>query len=104
MQRPRHPWADVYPDFTVDTDFIETIGAQRHGGRGYVRRLAAAEIVYRALAPLIEQDNNPAQLNQRGSVMGVTRRVALAGGVVAGVASGRLRRARAEAPIIKVGV
>ncbi len=36
--------------------------------------------------------------------MGVTRRAALAGGVVAGVASGRMRRARAEAPIIKVGV
>jgi hypothetical protein len=33
--------------------------------------------------------------------MGLTRRAALAGGVVAG---GRIRRARAEAPIIKVGV
>ena len=36
--------------------------------------------------------------------MGVTRRAVLAGGVVAGVASGRTRRARAEAPVIKVGV
>ncbi|MFL5257130.1 MAG: ABC transporter substrate-binding protein [Rhodopila sp.] len=36
--------------------------------------------------------------------MGVTRRAALAGGLVAGVASARMRRARAEAPIIKVGV
>ena len=62
------------------------------------------EILYRALALLIGPDNKSGPIETEGSVMGVTRRAVLAGGVVAGVASGRTRRARAEAPVIKVGV